>query len=101
LEFHLQKAKQSFKAESFQWLVLAGPRAQLQGIGTLDGQGEYGFMLTVMDGKLMPGKADDLVRIWIWDQATGQVIFDSQIGESLLADPTTPIRGGSIVIHQK
>src|SRR5206468_2016702 len=49
LNFHLQGAPQ-FKSTGFDWLVINGPRARLQGSGTLDGAGSYGFLLSVIDG---------------------------------------------------
>ncbi len=42
----------------------------------------------------------DKFRIKIWNKATGEVIYDNQPGAPDMADPTTVIQGGSIVIHK-
>ena len=59
------------------------------------GKGTVAKMLTAIDG------SSDLFRIKIWDKATGEVVYDNQLGIADTADPTTEIQGGSIVIHKK
>lgn len=59
------------------------------------------MLLTVIDGQATNGGGVDRFRIKIWNKVTGQVVFDTQMGESEAADPTTPIGdGGSIVIQK-
>jgi len=84
----------NFKSKSYDWLGIAGSKTQYKGTGTINGAGEYGFMLTATDG------SPDKFRIKIWDKATGEVIYDNQLGASDTADPATIIQGGSIVIHK-
>jgi sRNA-binding protein len=93
-EFQFHVANMNFKSTSYDWLVIAGTKAQYKGTGTINGAGEYKFMLTAIDG------SPDKFRIKIWDKATGEVIYDNQLGESDNADPTTALQGGSIVIHK-
>ena len=93
-EFQFPVADLNFKSTSYDWLVIAGSKAQYKGTGTINGAGEYGFMLTAIDG------SPDKFRIKIWDKATDEVIYDNQLGASDDADPTTAIQGGSIVIHK-
>jgi len=47
-----------FQSTSYQWLVVAGARAQYK---ALDNQRywDYGFMLTAIDGQANGGKGDD------------------------------------------
>ena len=100
-EFRLQTARLRFQSKGYQWLVVAGPKAQFRGSGTINGRGNYGFMLTVMDAKLTRSTDVDLFRIVIWDKDDkNAVIYDSQPGDGGAADPTTEIGGGSIVIHE-
>jgi len=80
--------------------VVAGPKAQFKGTGTINGAGNYGFMLTAIDAELTPSTDVDLFRIKIWDRATDQVVYDNQMDADDDADPPTAIGGGSIVIHQ-
>ncbi len=100
-EFQFQAAGLNFHSTSYDWLVIAGPKAQYKGSGTINGTGDYGFILTAMDGSLNGGGGVDKFRIKIWDKASGVTVYDNQMGASDTADPTTVIGGGSIVIHSK
>jgi hypothetical protein len=93
-EFQFHVANMNFKSTSYDWLVIAGSKAQYKGTGTINGAGEYKFMLTAIDG------SPDKFRIKIWDKVTGEVIYDNQFDASDTDDPTTAIQGGSIVIHK-
>ena len=90
----------NFKSTSYQWLVIAGSKAQFKGSGTLNGAGNYGFMLTVVDGDLKGKANSDTFRIKIWDKFSGLTVYDNQMSGADAAIPTTKIIGGSIVIHK-
>jgi hypothetical protein len=99
-EFQFHAANFTFRSTEYDWLVIAGARAQYKGTGSIDGTGDYGFMLTAIDGALPGGGLGDKFRIKIWDKATDAMVYDNQMGDSDNADPTTVIGGGSIVIHK-
>jgi hypothetical protein len=99
-QFKFKVADLDFSSSSYEWLVIAGARAQYKGSGTINGTGDYGFMLTAIDGALNGGGGVDRFRIKIWDKATGAVVYDNQVGDSDTADPTTVIGGGNIVVHK-
>ncbi|HET9809518.1 MAG TPA: hypothetical protein VFQ66_07445, partial [Candidatus Limnocylindria bacterium] len=99
-QFQFQAADLSFKSMSYDWLVIAGARAQYKGVGTINGSGDYGFMLTAVDGQTSGGGGTDRIRIKIWHRATGDVVYDNQVGAEDEALPSTVLGGGSIVIHQ-
>jgi uncharacterized repeat protein (TIGR01451 family) len=99
-QFQFQAADLSFKSTSYDWLVIAGARAQYKGLGTINGSGDYAFMLTAVDGQTNGGGGTDRIRIKIWDRATGNVVYDNQLGVDENAQPSTVLGGGSIVIHQ-
>jgi parallel beta-helix repeat protein len=99
-EFQFQTAGLSFKSTAYDWLVVAGARAQFKGSGTINGLGDYGFMLTAIDGQVNGGGGVDRFRIKIWDKSTGQVVYDNQMGAGDAEEPTTALGGGSIVIHK-
>jgi hypothetical protein len=81
--------------------VIAGAKAMYKGVGTINGEGNYGFLLSAIDEKLTPSTDVDLFRIKIWDKDNGDaVVYDNQIGAGDDAEPTTAIAGGSIVIHK-
>lgn len=103
-EFQFKAANLHFKSSSYEWLVVAGARAQYKGSGTINGTGDYGFMLTAIDGQISGGGGTDKFRIKIWDKANDVIVYDNQAAcpdQSDTADPCTVIGGGSIVIHKK
>jgi streptogramin lyase/PKD repeat protein len=100
-QFNFQVADLNFHSDTYDWLVIAGARAQYKGIGTINGEGEYGFMLTAVDGQLNGGGGSDKFRIKIWDKASGAIVYDNMLGADDNADLTTEIRGGSITIHKE
>jgi hypothetical protein len=104
-EFQFEAGGVSFASTRYQWLVVAGARAQYKGWGTINGAPEtYAFMLTSQDGAMVNGGSDenpDRFRIKIWDEASGTTIYDNQHGTTdngELGDSTV-IGGGNIVIH--
>ncbi len=99
-EFQFKVANLNFKSTAYDWLVVAGARAQYKGVGTINGSGSYNFMLTAIDGQASGGGGVDKFRIKIW--SGGGMVYDNQVGgdKSDTADPTTVIGGGSIVIHK-
>ena len=73
-----------------------------KGTGTINNQGNYGFILTAIDEKLTPSTDVDLFRIRIWDKDNNdELIYDNNIGTDPYGDPTTEIANGQIVIHNK
>ncbi len=98
-EFQFHVAKMNFRSTVYEWLVIAGAKAQYKGSGTVNGGGDYGFMLSAVDAALSPSADVDLFRIKIWDKVTDSIYYDNQMGAAEDADPTTAIGGGSIVIH--
>jgi PKD repeat protein len=96
-EFHAGTL--SFASTEYEWLTVAGKRAQFKGRGTINGAGDYGFVLTAIDD------ATDAFRIKIWSRSTNVVVFDNKMNSSddssdaTLLDKVTG--GGSIVIHAK
>jgi VCBS repeat-containing protein len=94
-----QAAGMNFKSTSCDWLVIAGAKAQYKGSGTINGSGDYAFMVTIIDGSRRSKSGPDLFRIKIWNKATGSVMYDNQPNAPDTADPTMAVGGGSIRIH--
>ena len=93
-EFIFHAGDLEFHSSSYDWLVIAGSNAKYKGVGTINGEGEYKFMLTATDGE------PDLFRIKIWTDADGEtVIYDNHSGKSDDSLAGTELGGGSIVIH--
>jgi hypothetical protein len=97
-QFRFQLAGFIFDSTSYDWLVVAGARAQYKGSGTFNNAGNYGFMLTAIDGQVNGGGVDKF-RIKIWEEASGTIVYDNQLGAGDSATPSTAISGGGIVIH--
>jgi hypothetical protein len=91
-EFMFQTADLNFHSNTYDWLVVnqAGTNAQYKGSGTINGEGDYKFMLWAGDGD------PDTFRIKIWEEGELEV-------ETVVYDNGTEqaIAGGSIVVHTK
>jgi len=99
-EFKFKEGDINFHSTAYEWLVVTGPKAQYKGTGTVNGSGNYGFIVTVNDGQEPGGGGVDRFRIKIWNINNGNaVIYDTQPGDPDSAAPTTALGGGSIVIH--
>jgi hypothetical protein len=98
-EFHFNAGGLTFRSTSYQWLVVAGARAQYKGVGTINGQGSYNFLLTAIDGQLQGSGAVDAFRIKITDPVTGAVVYDNRLGAADDSGDATALGGGSITIH--
>jgi len=102
-EFQFKVGNLNFHSSTYDWLVVAGAKAQYKGTGTINGSGEFGFLLTATDGQLPGGGGVDRFRIKIWDKGSGTVVYDNKVGmpdDPDLFDPQE-IGGGSIVIHTR
>jgi streptogramin lyase len=101
-EFRFQAGGFNFHSTSYQWFVVAGAKAQFKGVGTVNGQGEYAFLLTATDGQVAGGGGVDKLRIKVWEKASGTVVYDNAPSLSDDIDAVDPqaISRGSIVIHQ-
>ena len=94
-EFQFKLGTLSFQSSSYDWLVIAGSRAQYKGTGTINNAGSYGFLLSSIDG------SPDRFRIKIWEKSSGAVVYDNMLGVAEDSTPATEIEGGSIVIHKE
>lgn len=91
-EFQFQAADLNFHSDSYQWLVVAGNNyARFKGSGTINGIGDYKFMLWAGDGE------PDTFRIRIWEEdeitAIETDVYDNITDQA--------IGGGSIEVHTK
>jgi hypothetical protein len=90
-EFQFKAGDLNFHSTSYDWLVVTGSDyARFKGIGTINGMGDYKFMLWAGDND------PDTFRIKIWEEdefGIESVIYDNGMDQE--------IGGGSIVIHTK
>ena len=67
----------------------------------MNNAGNYGFILTAIDGQVSGGGGVDKFRFKVWDKSNNDtIVYDNQLGASDSGDPTAAIAGGSIVIHK-
>lgn len=94
-EFVFRAADLNFHSSSYDWLVVTGSDyARFKGTGTINGIGDYKFMLWAGDGTGTDGA--DTFRIKIWEEdglGNETVIYDNGMNQA--------IGGGSIVVHTK
>jgi hypothetical protein len=96
-QFRFKSADLVVESVAYQWLVVAGTKAQYKGTARLNGEGGYGFLLTATDD----GKSDRF-RLKVWDIASGSVVYDNSRGASDDLDAANPqvIETGNITIHK-
>lgn len=82
--FQFKAGDLNFKSSSYEWLVVAGNKAQFKGEGTINGHGNHKFMISADDD------SPDTFRIQIWGDSG--IVYDNGSQQSL--------GGGSIVIHK-
>ena len=99
-EFQFHAAGLNFKSDSYEWLVVSGPKAQFKGKGSLNGTSGYGFLLTATDGQVNGGGGTDKFRIKIWD-SSNTIVYDNMLGAADDLDNAQALASGSIVIHAK
>jgi hypothetical protein len=94
-----------FWGRSVEWLVITGNRAIWKGIGTVQGKGRYGYVVSVQDaGRRALNDPNDQLRIRIWDMDRGNaIVYDNfELGGEIynLAGTAGPtIARGNIVIN--
>src|SRR5688572_6763035 len=99
-EFQFKAGNLNFKSTSYEWLVVSTAHAKYKGVGTVNGGGSYGFMITAVDGDSPGSGASDAFRIKIWELSSGAVVYDNTMGEDDGSQAATQLGGGSIVIHR-
>ena len=101
-EFQFKAGDINFHSTAYEWLVVAGARAQFKGSGQINGSGSYGFMISAVDGQVSGGGGIDKFRIKIWLLSDPtNVVYDNQMGAAEDGTPTTSLGGGSINIQAK
>ena len=89
-EFAFKTAGLNFHSSVYEWLVVTGNnKAQFKGTGTINGTGDYKFMVWAGDG------TPDTFRIRIWEEIGG-IEYDKYDNGTDQA-----IGGGNIVVHGK
>ncbi|PHN02711.1 LamG-like jellyroll fold domain-containing protein [Flavilitoribacter nigricans] len=100
--FQFKAGDFEFESTDYEWLVVAGENAKFKGSGLVNELGDYGFMLTAVDGALKNPIGPDKFRIKIWDKANGDaVVYDNKVGADDDGYDTQVIDAGKIKIHER
>ncbi len=95
-EFQFNTGNLNFHSSSYDWLVInqGGFRAQYKGVGAINGEGEFKFMIWAVDD------AQDTFRIKIWyeENESEIVVYDNKIDG--VDEFGQPISGGNIIVHK-
>lgn len=112
--FRFETAGLVFASTSYEYLVVAGAKAQFKGCGLVGGAASpagdaYRFLLAAADAEVSTsdGYTGDLFRIKIWYEQGGteHVVYDNNLdggcpsGTQEKAEPCTAITSGQILIH--
>jgi len=101
-EFQFKAGDINFHSNEYEWLVIAGHKAMYKGVGTINGDGYFGFMLKAIDAKLTPSTDVDMFNIKIWDiDDSDAVVYDNSLGAADDEEANQEIGNGQIVIHTK
>ncbi|WP_157991697.1 PKD domain-containing protein [Caldimonas tepidiphila] len=95
--FSFRTERLHFHGRALEVLEIDGPRARLEGVGSLNGERGHRFELTALDGATRPG---DRLRVRIWrDERQGgrRLVYDSQP----TGTPGAPLGGGNIVVRPR
>jgi len=94
-EFQFQLANLNFHSKSYEWLVVTGSNyARYKGTGTINGTGNYKFMVWAGDGTGTGGADTFRIRIWTEDEfGVETVVYDNGTDQGIV--------GGSIIVHAK
>jgi hypothetical protein len=102
--FQFKEGDFHFKSSSHDAMSLAisgEKKATYRGRGTVNGNGDHKFMVTVIDGDAPGGDGTDRFRIMVWETGNSStVLYDNERTIAENADASTAIGGGSIVIHK-
>ncbi len=103
-EFRFRAGDLNFHSTSYEWLVVAGAKAQFKGVGTINGDGEYKFMLSAIDAAINENDSFPVdrfrIKIWFEEGDVELVVYDNALGSDD-DQATTELRGGNIVIHKE
>ena len=94
-EFQFQAGNLNFQSSCYQWLVVAGSKAQYKGTGTINGSWELRLPAHRRTTVRLTGSVSrSMVR--------ADVVYDNKFGSSDDIDGADPqaINGGSIVVHK-
>ena len=93
IEFRLGKLE--FKTVNYDAESISSSETQFSGKGRVNGKLGFNFTLTVSDSQAPDAGGLDKVRLKIWNEQTGDVVFDSELGPNGTVEPTPSGKRGS------
>lgn len=99
--FHLKENDLSFKSTSFEAerLIVFGQEANFKGKGTINGKSGYGFLVAIVNHALNVNNPNDRLRLMIWEEESGRIVYDNQAGDAEEASAINRIGMGAMVLY--
>ncbi|HET6671180.1 MAG TPA: HYR domain-containing protein [Pyrinomonadaceae bacterium] len=94
---NLLLGKLEFRTLGYDSRTVSGARTQFKGSGTVNNLPGYRYILTVIDGQAAGGGGVDRFRLKVWNEKTGETVFDNQMGAADDADPTNVVGDGDSI----
>ncbi|MCC9168617.1 SBBP repeat-containing protein [Pontibacter harenae] len=95
----LRQSKMQFISSSMEpmRLIIFGDNVNYVGKGSINGKGGYAFLVSAVDGNF--SATTDKLRIKIWEEASGKVVYDNQKGAQDGAIAKANIKAGEILLY--
>ncbi|PVY39049.1 outer membrane protein assembly factor BamB family protein [Pontibacter virosus] len=99
--FQLKENDLNFKSTSFEAerLIVFGQEANFKGKGTINGKSGYGFLVAIVNHALNVKNPNDRLRLMIWEEESGRIVYDNQAGDAEEATATNRIGMGAMVLY--
>lgn len=99
--FHLKENDLNFKSTSFETerLIVFGQEANFKGKGTINGKSGYGFLVAIVNHALNVKNPNDRLRLMIWEEESGRIVYDNQAGDAEEATAINRIGMGAMVLY--
>lgn len=99
--FQLKESDLHFKSTSFEAerLIVFGQEANFKGKGTINGKGGYGFLVAIVNHALNLNNPNDRLRLMIWEEESGRIVYDNQAGDAEEATAINRIGMGAMVLY--
>ena len=94
---NLLLGKLEFRSLGYDSKTVAGAKTQFKGLGSVNNLPGYRYILTVIDGQAPGGGGVDKFRLKVWNENTGETVFDNQMGAGDDADPTNVVGDGDSI----
>ena len=98
LRYQVEGTTFDFQSRQLDWLMIDRSRAEVKGQGTVSGQGDFLFRLSLVHTEEPEGQSADRFRLRIWDASTSRLVYDHQPGAPPDAEPLGKLTAGRLTV---